>query len=286
MNAVHRDLTDSLASLSRKLAQTRVRKVAELLFRYYPAKRGVTTIHDFDGDLSIILDRGSYISSAIYWSGHHSLPAVRFLRDYLRPEMTLVDVGANIGEITLLAAKKLTEGRVLAFEPRPEVFQELSLNVALNRFACVELFNFGLFDVDGQLPLYAKDDQPFGTTNRGITSVFSTGHDRQLTAARLRRFDEIAAESKLTRLDVMKIDVEGAEWMVLRGAEASIKRFRPIIILEVSTSTFRRAGYAPGDLYNYLDSLAYEIRNLEGGGKKLTAECDALCVPRELQLKL
>jgi hypothetical protein len=81
----------------------------------------------------------------------------------------------------------------------------------------------------------------------------------------------------------MKIDVEGAEWMVLRGAEGSIREFRPVIIVEVSTATFGRAGYAPRDLYNYLDSLGYDIRNLEGGGKKLTSECDALCVPRELQ---
>lgn len=81
-----------------------------LLYRYYPAKRGTTTIHDFDGDLTMTLDRASQISAAIYWSGHHSLPLIRFLRNFLTPEMTLVDVGANIGEVTLFAAKKLRGG--------------------------------------------------------------------------------------------------------------------------------------------------------------------------------
>lgn len=274
-------LTDSIATLSRKLAQTKARKIAELLFRYYPAKQGIATIHDFDGDLSITLDRASYVSSAIYWGGHHSLPLVRFLRRFLKPEMTLVDVGANIGEITLFAGKKLTEGRVLAFEPNHEVFADLSLNVALNHFHAVELFNIGLYERDGRLPLYARDDRPFGTQNSGVTSVFSNGNDRRLMTVPLRRFDDVASEAGLTRLDVMKIDVEGSEWMVLRGAENSIKRFRPVIIVEISAANFGRAGYTPGDLLGYLDSLAYDARNLEDGSKKITAECDAVCVPRE-----
>src|SRR5215467_12649370 len=119
---------DSLAVVSRKLAQGKGRKVAALLYRYYPGKRGTTTIHDFDGDLAITLDKSSYIGGAIYWGGHHSLELVRFLRGFLKPDMTVADVGANIGEITLFAAKKLQKGRVLAFEPMPRVFEQLSQN--------------------------------------------------------------------------------------------------------------------------------------------------------------
>jgi FkbM family methyltransferase len=199
--------------------------------------------------------------------------------------MTVVDVGANIGEITLFAGKKLTQGRVLAFEPNPEVFAELSLNVALNRLTSVELFNVGLYDQDGSLPLYTRDDQPYGTTNNGVTSVFSTGCDRKVTTVPLRRFDDVACEGGLARLDVLKIDVEGAEWMVLRGAESSIKRFRPVIIVEVSEGNFERAGYAPRDLFDYLESLAYDVRNLENGRVQLGSECDALCLPRESRIE-
>jgi len=277
-------LADSIASLSRRVAQTKYRKISEVLFRYYPAKRGITTIHDFDGDLSISLDRASYISSAIYWAGHHSFPLVRFLREFLKPEMTLADVGANIGEITLLAAKRLSSGLVLAFEPMPNVFAQLTRNVALNKFSSIRLFNLGLYDSNGSLPLFVKNDHPFGTTNEGVTSLFSTGKDRTETLVPLRKFDDVAGEASLTRLDVMKIDVEGAEWMVLRGAENSIKRFRPVIIAEISAANFQRAGYAPKDFFNYLNALDYEVRNLEDGSRNLTSECDALCFPRESKM--
>ena len=277
-------LTDSIAALSRRVARTRYRKVSEILFRHYPAKRGVTTIHDFDGDLSIILDRASYISSAIYWAGHHSLPVVRYLQKFLRPEMTLADVGANIGEVTLLAAKRLRKGRVLAFEPAPDVFAQLQRNVAVNKFASVDIFNCGLYDRTVSLPVYAIDDHPFGTTNEGVTSLFSSGSDRPVRSIPLRLFDDVAFEVGLTRLDLMKIDVEGAEWMVLKGAENSLKRFRPVIIAEISACKFHRAGYTPQDLYEYLTSLGYELFDLDNGSRNLPPECDALCLPRHGRL--
>jgi FkbM family methyltransferase len=276
-------LTDSIASLSRRVAQTKYRKLSEILFRYYPAKRGITTIHDFDGDLSISLDRSGYISSAIYWAGHHSLSLVRYLRKFLTPEMTLADVGANIGEITLFAAKRLSRGRVLAFEPTPRAFAHLARNVGINKFSSVELFNYGLYDQIASLPLFAIDDHPFGTRNDGVTSLFSDGNDRTETSVPLRRFDDVACEAGLNRLDVMKIDVEGAEWMVLRGAENSIKKFRPVIIAEISACKFRRAGYTPEDLLGYLNALNYDVRDVEDGSTNLPPECDALCLPREVR---
>src|SRR6202035_2711911 len=232
-----------IAFASRKLAQTRLHKVSEALRRYYPVKSGLTTIEDFDGDLRIYVDRASYVSSAIYWRGHHCTHIARFLKNYLRMDMTFVDVGANMGELTLFAAKRLAKGRVLAFEPVPQIFEELSRNVALNNSLSIELFNIGLFDKTDSLPIFRSQDINFGTINEGVPSLFSTGADRQEAAVPLRRFDEVASECGLERLDVMKIDVEGAEIMVLRGAEASIKRFRPIIITELSDENFQRAGY-------------------------------------------
>lgn len=274
-------LADSIAFVSRKIAQTRCRKISETLFRYYPAKKGSTTIRDFDGDLAISLDRSSYITSAIYWAGHHSLHAVRFLREYLRPEMTLADIGANIGEITLLAAKRLSRGQVLAFEPMPHVYERLCQNVALNQFGNVKTFNMGLYQESGSLPLFVKNDKPYGVTNEGVTSLFHAGDDRQEAVVPLRKLDDVAVECGLARLDVMKIDVEGAEWMVLRGAEESIKKFRPVIIVEISESNFKRAGYTGKDMVAYLRGLKYDVRSLEAGGEVLSAECDALCFPRE-----
>jgi FkbM family methyltransferase len=264
--------SDTLAYLLRRLSRGRGRKLGQMLFRYYPSKAGTTIIEDFDGDLKISLDRGSVISSAIYWAGHHSLPLVKFLRGFLKPEMTVADVGANIGEVTLYSAKRLSLGRVLSFEPVPGVFQQLSENVALNAFGNVEMFNVGLYDRDGVLPLYLKDDDAYGLVNEGVGSVFGSPGDKTQVTIPLRKFDDLAQEIALNRLDFLKIDVEGAELMVLKGAESSLRAFRPVIVTESSAANQKLAGYSARDLYEYLGSLGYELSSLETGDKQLPDE--------------
>jgi FkbM family methyltransferase len=271
------NVTDSVAFVSRKIAQTRLHKLSEALRRYYPVKSGSTMISNFDGDLRMHVDRASYVSSVIYWRGHHSTAVANVLKKHLRPYMTFVDVGANLGELTLLAAKRLVKGRVLAFEPVPQIFSQLSRNVTLNNLSRVELFNIGLFDKTGSLPMYRKEDINFGTINEGVPSLFSTGNDPQEVTVPLRRFDEVARECGLERLDVMKIDVEGAEMMVLRGAECFVKRYRPLIITELSEANFQRAGYTTRELIGYLRCLEYDVQTL--GDHSRSLQCDAICFP-------
>lgn len=273
--------SDSIAKASRKLVHTRFGRVSEALRRYYPARAGTTTVHDFDGNLSICLDRSKYVGATIYWRGNHSTHIAEFMKRYLRPEMTFVDIGANQGELTLIAAKRLSKGQVLAFEPMPNIFAQLAHNVNLNGFSNVRLFPMGLFDRDGSLPMYVKNDIAFGRVNEGVPSLFSTGSDRRELSVPLRRFDDVARECGLARLDVMKIDVEGAEMMALRGAERSIREFRPVIIAEISEPNFRRAGYTTQDLTTYLGSLGYDIRSLDDSTGALSSQCDAVCFPED-----
>lgn len=274
------NVTDSVAFLSRRIAHTGKRKVAAALFRYYPVKRGATTIRDFDGDLHMNIDRQSYISSAIYWSGHHSPEIHRFVADFLRHDMVMADVGANIGEITLTAAKRTPRGRVLAFEPSPQLFEQLSRNVALNQFRSVSLFNFGLFDSVGTLPLYLRSDNPYGTHNEGVSSLFPCGQSRQKVSVPLRQFDDVVVECRLARLDLMKIDVEGAELMVLRGSENALRKFRPVLIVEIEEPNFKAAGYGKTDLFAWLRYSGYDVP-VGHDTAKIPSHCDVVCYPRE-----
>jgi Methyltransferase FkbM domain len=95
----------------------------------------------------------------------------------------------------------------------------------------------------------------FGTANHGLGTVFGAATDKQTSVARLRKFDDVAVEASLQRLHFLKVDVEGAEWMVLKGAEECIRRFRPVIVAESSAGNFEKAGCAPKDLYQYLKLL-------------------------------
>lgn len=106
---------------------------------------------------------------------------------------------------------------MLAFEPMPMVFAQLARNVELNHFSNVAFFNAGLYHEDGALPLYVKEDRPYGRTNEGVTSLFSSGKERQEATVPLRRLDDVARECGLERMDFLKVDVEGNGWFCGAG---------------------------------------------------------------------
>jgi len=222
-------------------------------------------MRDFDGDLRLKIDRSSFIGSSIYWNGYSSLNELYLLNRLLEPHMVFVDIGANQGEFTLYAAKRLPAGKVLAFEPVEERYRHLIENVQMNGFENISAYNFGLSNRAGESEMYMPDNirrsnQTFnGLANEGTASVFrSSARPSRTCTARFETFDRVFRESRLSRLDVIKIDVEGAELHVLRGARDAIEQYRPVIMMELSAESLEAAGHTTGDVMDFLDNLHYE----------------------------
>ncbi len=157
------------------------------------------------------------------------------LRDIMRAVLptggTAVDVGANAGWHTLLMAR-LTgpNGRVLAVEPNPSVREHLLRNLAINGLKQVEVDGAALAEAQGMLDFIAPAaDDPASASGHVVSSGAAPSEAIRVAASTL---DVLAAEKKLDRLDLLKIDAEGFEWPILQGAERSIARFRPSIIFE------------------------------------------------------
>ncbi len=247
--------TDIIRSLQRFYAQC-----------YADDRSPWTVMCDFDGDLRLKIDRSSFIGSSIYWNGYSSLNELYLLGRLLEPHMVFVDVGANQGEFTLYAAKRLPAGKVLAFEPVEERYRHLIENVQMNGLENICAYNVGLSDYVGEFEMYMPQDirrsnQTFnGLANEGTASVFrSSARPSKACTARLETFDRVFRESGLSRLDVIKIDVEGAELHVLRGARDAIDQYRPAIIMEMSAESLEAAGHTTGDVIDFLDNLHYEL---------------------------
>ena len=163
-----------------------------------------------------------------FWGyAHYELGTTRLLRRLLECRRVFFDVGANIGYHTFLAAA-LLEGRgsVHAFEPWSAVFEDLAANARLNAFRCLELNRCALSDRDGQSPLFLPD-RPEWTT----ASLVPNGTACEPVPT--LRFDSYCKRRGLERVDLMKIDVEGAELQVLRGMGSLLSRWQPDIVLEV-----------------------------------------------------
>lgn len=184
----------------------------------------------------------------ILTNGVYSPAESDFVRKWLKPSMVAIDVGANVGYFTLLFSRLVGQsGKVFAFEPTRRTFQFLIDNIRLNECSNVYPFNSAVGDHSGQLQLiqaesYAESDTNFVRLSNGETPI--------VTIDSLR----------LPKLDFIKTDTEGFDLRVLRGAENTLRRCRPAILLEVNPGALARYGDSAEELTQFLASLGYSFR--------------------------
>ncbi len=272
-----------IRQLTKPLATTRaLRRLPEYFQRRYSYDDGVFTIDDFDGNLHYQSHFSSHIGSHVFWSGCYARSVLALLQRLLnRGDMVVFDVGANEGEETLFAAKRVPNGRVFSFEPNPLVRARLRKNVELNGFDNVSIQAIGLDAQPGKLVLYGPSGRGGdGTWNAGQGSIFPrSGVDAPIGEISLSTLDRFVAEQSIPQIDLIKIDVEGAELNVLRGGERVLAEHHPNMIVEVWEGVERSL-----ELLNYIVGKNYSIRNIAADGSTSPASDlrhttrDVLCV--------
>ena len=194
----------------------------------------------------------SDISALIATSGWPNLPVTCLLSAVLRPGMNVVDVGANLGFYTLLAANAVREsGRVWSFEPEPHNFQLLMKSIRANNFHGVEPVQMALSDDSGIDKLYlAPASEPNAHTlsqDRGMGSL-----EIQSTS-----LDEFWQARGTGRMDLLKVHVFGDEPIVLRGSRRVLQASRLMIVTRFGSSKWNDDVSLLDDLFSWYD--VYEI---------------------------
>jgi FkbM family methyltransferase len=171
---------------------------------------------------------------------------------------TVIDVGANVGECTLNFARHVgTKGSVLALEPDPVVRAKLQRNVALNPFANIEIVPLALGAEPGRLEL-----STVAPSNRGGNRILERPVGEHVTV-QVVPLDQMLEERPVARVDLIKIDVEGFELNVLKGAKRTIERFRPTLFVEVSDGNLRASGTSARELVQLMKDHGYRLRHAE-----------------------
>ncbi|WEZ85875.1 FkbM family methyltransferase (plasmid) [Rhizobium sp. 32-5/1] len=185
-------------------------------------RMGSVTIADFDEDLIITLDLSEHMASQIFWFGYYSRDVAVLLKDYLPAGGIFLDGGANIGELTLLAAKRVgAAGRVISFEPVEEIRKKLIQHIDWNKFgSIVSVREQGLSDQIGTHLMYgATTSYGDGSQHSGLGTIFPTDtRGSELGMIALTTIDRTVKDLNLTRLDGIKLDIEGAELAAIREA--------------------------------------------------------------------
>ena len=179
-------------------------------------------------------------------------------RSVVKEGMTVVDIGANVGYYTLLAAELVgINGRVFAFEPDPGNYELLKKNVELNRYSNVETRKKAMSDRTGSVTLYV-DGANFGNRSFAKRNIVVDGgaFDAQTTT-----LDEFCADYMGDRqIDVLKIDAQGAEGLILKGAVITLSKSTPKVFMEFEPEMLRNLGTDPLGLLRDFRALGYSFR--------------------------
>jgi FkbM family methyltransferase len=186
----------------------------------------------------------------LYFRGTFETGTSELIRKVLRPGDVALDIGANLGWYTVLIAKAVGLGRCHAFEPLPELFQRLKANCEANHLeGTVELNEVALGEREGTAELYT-----FQNLGAGSTSLSKLGrNDYSAVSVPIVTLDSYLRARQIPRVDFIKIDVEGAEMSVLKGAGVVLRARRsPVWLIEMNVETSKSFGYAPEDLLEFL----------------------------------
>jgi FkbM family methyltransferase len=236
---------------------------------YYPARlafgrtRGVVVRSGIRYDV----DLGEGIDLSLFLLGSFQAHVVRnqFLR--LPADGVVVDVGANVGILTLQLAQAVPGGRVFAFEPTHYAFAKLTRNLELNpelspRVEAVQAFVSSASAVRPGLSAYASWRVDGASS---VTHPWHGGTTKSADEIGAVSLDDFAAQRGLHRVDFIKIDTDGHELEVLRGARALLAQHKPVVVFEIARYVMEERGIAFSDYVSLLAPLGYAMFDAKSG---------------------
>jgi FkbM family methyltransferase len=209
------------------------------------------------GDLTFQVDWNDGIARDVCLMGVYEPQETALLRALLRPGMTCVDVGANWGYFTLLAADLTgVQGCVIALEPDPRLFQTLRRNVEANDLGQVQALQLAASDAPGSLWLEGHDPR---SDNRGTSHLVSTVRDGTVSfRVESSTIDALLDARNVSMVDLLKMDIEGAEALALRGMREGLAARRYArVLLELHPTLLGEHGSSVGEIISLMLDAGY-----------------------------
>jgi FkbM family methyltransferase len=237
-------------------------------------------------DIAIYTTADNYIEWTILNTGTYEEEIGKLIKLSLKPGSAALDIGANIGLHCIRIAQMCgAEGKVYAFEPISYLQERLKKNISLNKISNVTLFPFALADEDREADFMINPAE----WNQGTFSLNAGNTGNSVQHVIIKKADDIPEIKDLRSLDLIKIDVEGYEYQVLRGLHQTIKSHQPRIIFEYDSNYWAATNQFITDCYDYLSSLNYTLYQITPVGcqlikdKKDIVGGNLFCVPTMIQ---
>ena len=228
------------------------RKSKKIIREYFLSKEFIKkTKYGFIIKLDVSRDVDKYF----YW-GEFESEIIEFLLALLIKSSIFFDIGANIGIYSLVASKNIiTGGKIYAFEPADWAYDRLTENISINDIKNVETFKLAVSDFTGSRQFYVCEDDAYN-------SLISTPMKQvqKVVAINSIRLDDFCLDKNIDHIDILKIDVEGADFLVLKGTEKILRSdLPPIIICEFNRSIAKGIKSSQYEFAIFMKELSYKF---------------------------
>jgi FkbM family methyltransferase len=231
--------------------------LVKLLPNHYQYKPGTYRVFTKQGarfkvDLSDWMGYAAYFNMKIEWYDT--------LFSLVKPGMVILDIGANIGFTALNMAKLAKDkGIVYAFEPDEYNHKALLHNLQMNAGLNVKPVKLGLGNTTAQLKLSINEG------NRGINKITESVTEGKYGVVNIVKLDDFVTDTRINKIDLIKIDTEGYEVNILKGAEKTLLKFKPVLFIEIDEEHLVEQHSSAKDTIAYIKSLGYEITSDKTG---------------------
>lgn len=229
--------------------------------------KGVEIIGKFGNHTRAMFHINDWVQQLVYFFGTYinEETAIQVWKHYVQDSRVIIDVGANFGFYSLLSADINPNAKIYAFEPSPYILQSLKRNIELNHYQNICIHPVGVSDKSGKFKLYVSD-----VNNTGMSSLVDRGDYSKYTVdVDVVSLDEFVVANSLSAIDLIKIDVEGNEFNVIKGMEEIIKIHQPVIFIELLNDTLKNFGHHVNDVFQFLSGMGYGCYEFDKHGKAI-----------------
>lgn len=223
------------------------------IFKPYRLFRGVQKNIIYRGSIQLDLDLDDWIQQQLYFLGDYEKAEIDYLYSNLKKGDTFIDVGGNIGLFSLNASGIVGNGgKVYAFEAFKPNYEKFSKHLSLNSFKNVTLEHLAISEKRGSLEILYNDHYD----NVGMASSYLNDFTAKEIVESISLDDYIKAQ-KITKIDIVKIDIEGGEFSALKGMSDILTHYQPKIIIEINNIALKSSNHSEDELIQILHGKGY-----------------------------
>ena len=202
----------------------------------------------------MLLNPTEHIQQQLFWYGYYEKELGDLLKKIVKPSDVFIDIGANIGYFSLLVAHRLPSAEVISFEPVVDLYKKMNDNITLNDIKNIITIHAAVGEIDEERELFVSAPDNSGMSSFRQPENYSGSKEKVKVVA----IDEWFKGSGLSKIDILKLDIEGSELAALRGMKKVLQNFRPLLIVEINPETLSMFNLKPLDIYDYLEQQGYK----------------------------